>query len=601
MEKVMRADVAPETKWNHAALFPTWDDFNAELDAVSAKIETLGTYKGRLTESPETLLAYMDVYNEILKRMGVMGTYIRMATAVDTLDEDAKSAQGQYGSVGASFAGASAFAKPEMLAHIDTLIEWAETHDDLAVYAHYFDYLKKSAAHMRSEEVEELLGTLGDIFSGNQRVWGELVNNDLQYPDIVDSDGNTVPRGFRTVLSEDRSIRRHAWASEYDAYLNYKNTLITNYINSTKQNVFMARTKGYNSVLEYRLEPTGLTLDVFHNLINTFRDNISLWHRFAEIKKKALGYGEIYEYDLLTSVLDSLPEITFYEGVDIIGNALKPLGDDYVASMRKGCLEDGWVDWGNNANRYGGAFSSASYDASPPYIFMGGYVPNLSFMSTLAHELGHSMNLLLLGQAVPPLYNGISEMSSYSVLETPSNFHQAMTRAYLRKERGDDKEFQIAMIEEAMLNFHRYFFLMPSVARFELAVHTRIEERKPMNVSIVQDLMREIMAEGYGDAIAYDADHASVRWGSLVHVFMPFYSFQYAVGISAAHAVADDVLAGKAGAVENYMRFLQTGNSAYAMDSFKITGVDMSTAAPIEKTYAYLSNLVDQYAELTAD
>lgn len=601
MEKVMRADVAPETKWNHAALFPTWDDFNAELDAVSAKIETLGEYKERLSESPKILLEYMTLYNELLARFGVMRTYLSMANAVDTQDDDAKSAQGQLGSVGAAFAGASAFANPEMLAHIDTLIEWANTDDDVAVYGHYFDYLKKSAAHMRSAEVEELLGTLGDIFSGTQRVWGELVNNDLQYPDIVDADGNKVPRSMRGMLSKDREIRRQTWASNYDAYLSYKNTLITNYINSAKQNVFMARAKGYNSVLEYRLEPTGLTLDVFHNLINTFRDNLSIWHRFAEVKKKALGYDEVYEYDLLTSVLDSPPEITFHEAVDIIGNALTPLGDDYVAAMRKGCLEEGWVDWGKNANRRGGAFSSASYNGSPPYIFMGGYMPTLAFMSTLAHELGHSMNLLLLGQAVPSLYNGISEMTSHSVLETPSNFHQAMTRAHLRKERGNDKDFQIAMIEEAMMNFHRYFFLMPSVARFELAVHTRIEERKPMNVSIVQDLMREIMAEGYGDAIAYDADHASVRWGGLVHVFIPFYSFQYAIGISAAHAVADDVLDGKEGAVENYMRFLQTGNSAYAMDSFKIAGVDMSTAAPIEKTYAYLSNLVDQYAELTTE
>ena len=173
---------------------------------------------------------------------------------------------------------------------------------------------------------------------------------------------------------------------------------------------------------------------------------------------------------------------------------------------------------------------------------MGGYHKSLGFMSTLAHELGHSLNLLLIGESVPPIYNGMSEMTSMSVIETPSNFHQAITRAYLRKERADDTQFQIAMIEEAMGNFHRYFFLMPSIARFELEVHTRIENGQPMNTPIVQDIMRDIMAEGYGDTMSYNADQASMRWAGLVHMFIPFYSFQYAIGISAAHAIADDVL-----------------------------------------------------------
>ena len=350
----------------------TWADFHSELDAVSAKIKDLSQYQGRLTENPETLLEWMTLYNELLQRLGVMGVYLNMANSVDTQDEDAKSAQGQYGTVASNFAGASGFAAPEMLENIDTLLAWAESNDDLAVYKHYFDHLKRQAAHTRSGEVEELLGTLGDIFGGSRRVWGELVNNDLQYADLTDSDGNTIPyKQSRGMFSKDRDIRRQGWDSLHNAYLDYKNVLITNYINSARQNVFMAKAKGYNSVLEYRLEPTGLTVDVFHNLLNTFQEYYPMWHKYWDVKRKALKQDEMYPYDIWTSCLETPPEIDYYQAVDIIATALAPLGDDYVARLKKGCLEDGWVDWGNNLNRRGGAFSSPSYDSSPPLYFHG--------------------------------------------------------------------------------------------------------------------------------------------------------------------------------------------------------------------------------------
>jgi oligoendopeptidase F len=50
--------------------------------------------------------------------------------------------------------------------------------------------------------------------------------------------------------------------------------------------------------------------------------------------------------------------------------------------------------------------------------------------------------------------------------------------------KADDKGFQIALIEEAMFNFHRYFFIMPTLARFELEVYTRAEQGQPLTAEI---------------------------------------------------------------------------------------------------------------------
>jgi oligoendopeptidase F len=600
MERIARKDIPEEQFWNSAALFSGWDEIRTEIKNLEAELSNLATFQGRFAEGADVVFDGLEVYQALLARVVKLYTYIGMATAVDTSDDTAKAIAGQIGGLAAKFSAAAAFAEPEMVAMVDRLLEWSDSEPNLAIYKHYFEHLKQQANHTRSTEVEEVLGMLGEPFSGAGRTSGELADVDLRREDIIDAAGNTKPhKQVAKIDSSERELRRQTWEKDADAYVAYQNTFASNYITSVQQNTLRAKVRRYDSVLQMRMEPTGLPVQVFHNLIDAFKANLGTWHKYWDVKRQILGVDELRPYDIWAPIVDKPPVIPFEQAVDWMGEAIRPLGDDYVATMRKGCLEDDWIDRAYNLEKANGAFSSLSVEGSPPYIMMS-YDDTLLAMSTLAHELGHSMNLMMIGQQQPMIYNLANDMASDSVIETPSNFHQAMTRAYLREIKKDDEQFLIAMIDEAMSNFHRYFFYMPSIARFEYEVHRRVMEGEPLNASILNEIMGGFMAEGYGDTMGFNADYAGITWAQLSHVFHPFYTFQYAIGISAAYAIADDVLAGKAGAAENYLKFASVGTSVDALASFDVAGVNMRDREAIDKAFAVMADLVNQLETLAS-
>ncbi len=242
-----------------------------------------------------------------------------------------------------------------------------------------------------------------------------------------------------------------------------------------------------------------------------------------------------------------------------------------------------------------GAASSLRFDA-PPFIYMT-YNNTLTAMSVLAHELGHSMHSYLMSEHQPVVYTNFDVLSS-TVTETASNFHQAMLRAFLQNERATDRDFQIALIDEAMFNFHRYFFTMPTLARFEFEVFSRAEQNQPLSAAILNQLARDLFAEGYGETMIDDPPRTALTWAQYLHLYIPYYTFQYSVGISTAHALANRVISKGSGAAQDYLKFLAAGGSLYPMDLFNLAGTDMASPKPVEQAFAVLGDLVDRLESL---
>ena len=602
MTELKWTDVPKEQTWNRESVFESWDDFQAEFDAVAEKIPSLAKFSGRLSDSPQVLLDYFNLLYPLLRRAGRLSVFLGLANAVDTSDAVAKSKAGQLSSLFGQIAATTAFAEPEMLQIGETLLTWADENDDLAIYKHYFDNLLRQKPYSQTPEVERLLGMVQDVFAGPFQTYGELVNTDLKFPKAKDSQGIehrvaqaiVPPTGIK---NPDRVLRKDAWEKFADGHKGVENTLASNLITNMKQQVFMARARGYDSVLDSQLVPSNLPTQVFHTLVDTFEANISVWHRYWEAKRKALKVDTLHPYDIWAPITDNPPNISYEQAIDFISTGLEPMGDDYVSVLRKGALEDRWVDYAQNEGRAQGAFASASYDCHP-FIF-NTFDGSLTSMSVLAHELGHAMHSYWMDMHQPEVYNGyFADGTSASAAETASNFHQAMVRAYLMDAKADDKHFQLALIDEAMFNFHRYFFVMPTLARFEKECYERLENNQPLNAEILNEITSRLYGEGYGDTMTDDPQRTATNWMQYQHVYVPFYTFQYSVGLSAAHALAGNILDGQPNAAENYKRFIGAGWSQYAPDLFKLAGVDMTQAEPVEQTFAVLEGLVERLEAL---
>ncbi len=496
----------------------------------------------------------------------------------------------------AKFGAATAFFDPELMQiGFPKLRLWMKEQPELAFFAHYVDKLEKRQAHVRSGEVEEVLAMVNDPFFAATSIYNALNNAELTFHPALASDGTQLEVGQASigalVTHPDREVRRTAWENYSDGYLKFKSTLAATLTATVRQDVFNSRARGYESSLHASLAPNNIPVEVFNNLIEVFKKNLPTWHRYWRLRRKLLGYEKFHVYDIKAPLTSQKPVVPFHQAVEWITEGMAPMGKEYVSILRRGCLEDRWVDYARNKGKREGAFSSGSM-GTRPFIMMS-YADDVFSLSTLAHELGHSLHSYHSRLFQPFIYSRYSLF----VAEVASNFNQAMVRRHLF-ETQRSPEFQISLIEEAMSNYHRYFFIMPTLARFELELHNRAERGQPINADILIGLTADLFKEGYGDEVEFDHDRIGITWAQFGHMYMNFYVYQYATGISGAHALVEGILSGKPGAAQEYFDFLKLGGSMYPLDALKQAGVDLTSPEPVESAFSVLAGLVDRLEQL---
>ncbi|HKV88566.1 MAG TPA: oligoendopeptidase F [Candidatus Dormibacteraeota bacterium] len=597
-----RSEVDKRYTWNGEVVFADDAAFEQAVERVLASLPDLVEFKGHLGDSPETLADWFDSFERAYRLMARITVYTTMSYSVDVGDQAAAARNDRVRSVTAQLGAATSFALPEMIAiGVPRLRGWVKTSPRLAHLDHYFDRLEKLADRVRSAEVEELLTQVSDPLATALSVHSVLANADLKFAPAVGGDGelHEVAQGTYQALmtNPDRAVRRSAFESYADAHLAMQHAMAASLAGGVKRDVFFARARGHSSSLAAALEPVHIPTDVFHNVVRTFRDNVGTWHRYWRIRRKALGLSSLKPFDTRAQLTMSTLEVPYDQAVDWISDGVSPLGEEYVSVLRKGALQDRWVDVYPNQGKRMGAFSTGSMD-TPPFIFMS-YNNDIYSMSTLAHELGHSMHSYYARSTQPFVY------ASYTLFqaEVASNMHQALTRQHLLATRTD-AAFQIAVIEEAMANFYRYFFIMPSLARLELEMHERAERGAPITADYLNRVMADLMCEVYGDEVEVteqDRERIGSTWAQFhTHLYSNFYVYQYATGIAAADHLVHGVAAREPKAVENYLAFLKSAGSMYPLDGLRLAGVDMTSSEPTEAAFATMASMVDRLEALTS-
>ena len=592
-----RSDVPNEQKWNVESVFPSTEAWEAEFTRVGGLLAEFADYAGHLGDSAATLTAALAKRTEVGLVMRKVGLYAGMLRSGDTGDQAASALSSRAGGLAARFASATAFYEPELLAvDPDTLTGWVAQTPELALYRHYFDTLARRRDHVRSEEVEALLAQVSEPLSALGTASGSLTDADLKFAPVTDAEGvsHEVAQGTIADLlrHDDQSVRKAAWESYADGHLSVKNTLAACLSGRIKQSVFQSRARRYPSALEASLAPNAIPREVFDTLLSTFQANLPIWHRYWGLLKKGLGVETLYCSDVPADAVPApMPKtetaLSFAEATEIICAGMAPLGDEYVHAMRQGLLQDRWVDGMPNQGKGSGAFSSG-LPGTYPFIMMN-FRDDIFSVSTLAHELGHSMHSYLTWQNQPPIYSGYSLF----VAEVASNFDQALVRGHLL-DTTTDRNAVLAIIEEAISNFHRYLFVMPTLARFELDCHERIERGEALTADGMGATLAGFFREGYGGLVEVDDARLGITWAEFRHLYSPFYVYQYATGISAANALAEDVRAEGAPAAARYLSFLKAGGSLYPLDALKLAGIDMTSPEPIQRAFGVLSQMVDR-------
>ncbi len=594
-----RDDVPVEERWDLESVYATPSAWEADYRAAEARLPEMERFTGQLGASASMLLGALQRRDELAELVDRVETFATLRRSEDVTSTAAAAMAERGQGLAARFGAAIAFIEPEIAA-IPTgqMTAFFASEPDLHAFRQIIERIQRRSAHIRSIDVEQLLASAAELAATPETVHDVLENGDLPFASIDDESGQPVALAQgnlgRYLRSTDRRVRRDAWETSADAYLAMRHTFAAALAGGVKKNVFYAQARGYTSSLEAALDPDNIPGEVFHGLLDTVWKNFPTWHRYFRVRRRLLGLaeGDLHGWDLTASLATHEPVIPIAQGVDLICETLAPLGAEYVATIRQG-IADRWVDRSPNVGKGGGAFSWGSY-GTYPFISMT-YKDDLPSVSTLTHELGHSMHSYLTWRHQPVTY------ASYGMFaaETASNMHQALLGAHLFSTDLDD-DWTLAVLDERMANHLRYLFTMPILARFELDCHDRVERGEALTADDMSDTLMGFYREGYGGEVVLDEPRIGITWARFGHLFANFYVFQYATGIAAAAALGAQVRAGGEPAARAYLTFVQTGGARDPIDALADAGIDMRSTEPVQHAFDILASYVDRLEAIAA-
>ena len=590
-----REDIAPSYKWNIEKMYPDESKWESDLKEALTEAHAISELQGHLTESPEQLLHALNLYAAATRKAEYAFVYSRMKHDEDNGNSKYTGMNNKAMSALAQLSSETAFIIPEILSAPEGRIEeFVDANADLQLYRYMLETILRGKPHTLSAAEERVISTLSEALDAPDEAYSMLTDADMTFGTVTDANGNEIPLthgNFITLMeSENPSVRKDAFETLYRRYREYNNTISTLYNYNVKKDVILSRLRNYSSALSAALSPENIPESVYHNLIHAVHEALPVMHRYVGARKKALKLDSLHMYDVYTPLV-SLPEkhYTFEEAVDIACEALKPLGEDYVSTLRNGILEERWVDIMENKGKTSGAYSFGVYD-SDPYILMN-FKGTLKDIFTLVHEGGHSMHSWYTRKTQPYIYG---EHSIFTA-EVASTVNETLLIHYLLQ-NTDSPEMRKYLINFYIDEFKSTLFRQTMFAEFELMVHELAESGVPLSADLLNEKYFELNKLYYGPEVEADPLIA-VEWARIPHFYYNFYVYKYATGMSAAIKLAENLRSGDPAKREAYFGFLKAGDSKDVLDIMKDAGVDLSTPAPVAAALDYFSATVGRLRE----
>ncbi len=592
-----RKEIEARYKWDIEAMYKAPADCEADLKTCLSMAAEFERYKGTLGESGAHLAEVLRAQDAIGQKLERIVCYSQQKLHEDMRVAESRALVDKVMAGVARVSEATSFFSPEFAAlPEETLRAWQKEEPGLAMYAHFIDSELRRKAHVLSTEQESVLATLSEMNGAVSDVFDMLSDVDFKFGTVKNEKGEDVEVTHGTYIglmqSKDRRVRKEAYEHMYAAYQQHENALATLYSYNVKQDVIYARLRKYGSAREHALYGDRIPESVYDNLVTVVNKHLPALHRYVALRKKLLGLSDMKMYDMYVPVMERPEEdIPYEEAQKIVLEALKPLGEEYLAALKKG-FEDRWADVYENVGKASGAYSYGSYDTYP-YVLLN-YDDKLEDVFTVIHEMGHSMHSYYSRKEQPYLYAGHSIFTA----EVASTCNEALLMRHLIGKAADPKE-KAYLLNLWLEQFRTTLFRQTQFAEFEHEAHVRAERGEALSPQSLAQLYGEINAKYYGPEVEYD-DQIAHEWSRIPHFYRAYYVYQYATGYSAATALSTRILEKGQPAVDDYLAFLKSGCSDYPIELLKIAGVDMSSPEPVEAAMQRFEALVGELEKLLA-
>lgn len=585
-----RSTIENKFKWTIDEMYPNEESIEKDIQKVKELIEEVKRYKGILADSEENIFKALNISEEASRILQNLYVYTHMKSHEDTRINKNQGNATKTDMLSTELSMATSYMVPEIIAMDSEKLENYLKTEKLSHYKKYVDDILRLKPHTLNEREEELLASVADLSGVPENVYDMLSFADLKFPEIEDENGEKVRvthSNFSLFLkSKDARVRKDAFEAMYGIYGQYKNTFASTLYGGIKSEIFYAKTRKYESALQGSLFQDNVSVNVYNNLIDAVHENLDTLNDYIDLKKKFLGLDKINMYDLYVPLTENFDmEISYEKAQEIILEALKPLGEEYLENVKKAFAE-GWIDVYGNEGKQGGAYSWGSYD-SKSYILMS-YKDDLNSLFTLIHEMGHSMHSFYSKNNQPYLYSGYKIF----VAEVASTLNELLLINYLLK-NAESKEERVYLLNYYLEQFRTTVYRQTMFAEFEKICHGKVEEGEPLTAEDFNNIYYDLNKKYYGESCEVNEEIA-LEWARIPHFYSNFYVYKYATGFSAASALSKQILEEGESAVSRYKEFLKSGGSEFPLDQLRKAGVDMEKKESVDEALHVFKDLVKQ-------
>ena len=588
-----RSQMDPQYQWDLTPMYQDDAAWEAEFATLEEEIQALSAFAGTLKDAV-SIGAYLDTSTEFVRKLSNLYCYASLRRSEDTR---AEAGQSMYARVTAKYAQALAamsFAEPEILSLPEETLQAIVNDAQLADHKFTLENLLRQKPHTLSAAEEKLLATLGEALGAPAEIADNLQDADMVFDAVQDGSGNTVElTGSNYIMlqmSSDRTLRKNAFESYYKGYRQHINTFAVAYAGAVKGATAEASLRHYESSRAMSMAGENIPVEVYDNLIATVRKHMPAMYRYVALRKKILGVDELHYYDVYAPLVGEIKtRYTYEQAQQMVLDAVAPLGEDYGRLVRQ-AFADRWVDVYPNKGKSGGAYSSGTYDSNP-YILTN-FTGTLDSVSTIAHEMGHSMHTWHSNHHQPPQYADYTLF----VAEVASTVNEnLLIEQLLQKEQNP--QMRLYLLNQYLENFKGTVYRQAMFAEFERDAHAMAERGEALSPAALNALYKRLVEDYFGPDLVMD-DEVQYEWARIPHFYRPFYVYKYATGYSTAVALSEGILKEGAPAVQRYKEFLSMGGSAYPLDELRHAGVDLATPAPIDAALTKFERILDD-AEAT--
>jgi len=588
-----RKDIDMKYKWNLSRIYSSKLDFDKDILFVNEGISKISKYKDILLDE-NTLYELLELVMSVNRIVDKLETYASMLCDEDTGVNKNQELKEEVTNLYSRYISETYFVDINILKldYEKDILEFYKKNNKLKEYERFLIEMNRYKKYTLSDKEEKLLANMTKAIGNNYETYELLKDSDMKFNNfIVDDKEYKLDNSLYGIYveSDNREIRKKAFCGLYDIYRQFKNVYANLISSNVKEEVSLSKIRGYNSSLEKSLYKDEVSIDVYNNLVDTVNENLEVLHKYYNLKKRVLNLDELHLYDVYTNMVNNDDfKYPFDKGLEIVKKALSVLGDEYLDILSTG-VESGWIDvYPNNGKRTGG-YSSGSYDTDP-YILLN-YQDKYDDMSTLAHELGHSMHSYYTRNNNPYQYGYYSIL----VAEVASTVNELLLAKYVIN-NSNNREEKLFILNRILELYRATIYRQTMFSTFEKTLYEYIENDKPVTADILSDIYYDLNKEYFGDGCIVD-DEIRYEWERIPHFYYNFYVYKYATGLSAATYIANGLLNGKV-KVEDYLAFLKAGKSMSPLESLKLAGVDLTDKKVIMEAIMAFDNTILEFENL---